>query len=87
MLHKDFEVLISKMPKVLKELWCQGEVLCHLEVLCLIEPCYSVRNNEGTNGMLLLKIHPKHKGLIWKSNDLNLIFKIKCHLYNPAVLV
>jgi hypothetical protein len=60
----DFEVLINKMPKVLKELPCQGEVLFHLKVLCLIKPCQCVQINEGTSGMLLQKIHPKHKGLI-----------------------
>jgi hypothetical protein len=86
-LHKDFEVLINKMPKVFKELLCQGEILCYLEILCLIKPCHCVQINEGTSRMLFQKLLPKFKGLIWKSTDLDLILKIRCLLYCPVILL
>jgi hypothetical protein len=75
------------MPKGLKELHCRGEVLCHLEVLCLIKPCHCVQIYEGTSGMPLQKLLPKFKGLIWKNNDLDLILKIKYPPYCPAILI
>ena len=48
-LHKDFEVLVCKMPQVLKELLCQREVLCHLEVLHLIKLSLFIWINEATS--------------------------------------
>jgi hypothetical protein len=50
-LHEDVEVLINEMPKVLKEISYQGEVLCHLEVLGLIKPCHFVWINKATSGL------------------------------------
>jgi hypothetical protein len=49
---------------VLKELPCQGEVLCHIKVLCLIKPCHSVQINEDTRGMLFQKFFLQCKDLI-----------------------
>jgi hypothetical protein len=48
-LHKDFEVLVHKMPQMLKELLCQREVLRHLEVLRLIKLIPYIRINEATS--------------------------------------
>ena len=45
------EVFISEMAQVLKELASQGEVLCHLEVLCLVEPNQRVWVDEATSRM------------------------------------
>jgi hypothetical protein len=75
-LHEDFEVLICKMPEMLKEFPCQGEILRHLEVLRMIKPNPCIRINEATSGMLLQKLLPKLKCFIWRCNDFNLILKI-----------
>ena len=52
-LHKDFEVLVRKMPQVLKELLYQREVLRHPKVLHLIKPNPYMRINEATTWMQL----------------------------------
>jgi hypothetical protein len=75
------------MPKVLKELPCQGEILCHFEVLCLIKPCHCVWIYEGMSGMPLQKFLPELKGLVRRSTDLDLILKIRYPLYCHAILV
>jgi hypothetical protein len=56
MLHEDFEVLIRKMPEVLKKFPCQGEIFCHLKILRLIKPYSCIRINEATAGMLVQKL-------------------------------
>jgi hypothetical protein len=75
------------MPKVHEELPCQGEVLCHFEVLGLIKPCHCIWINEATSGMLLQELLPKIECLVERSNDLNLILKIGYAPDCPAVLV
>ena len=51
-LDEYLEVFISEMAQVLKELVSQDEVLCHPEVLCLVERCLRVWVDETTSRML-----------------------------------
>jgi hypothetical protein len=37
--------------------------------------------------MLLQKLLPEFKGLVWRSNDLDLILMIKYSLDSPAILL
>ena len=50
-LDEYLEVFISEMALVLKELASQGQVLCHLEVLCLVEPSQRDWVDEATSRM------------------------------------
>jgi hypothetical protein len=72
---------------VLKELASQGEVLHHLEVLCLVEPNQHVWVDEATSRMFLQEFLPQLEGLIWRCNDFDLIFEVRYPAHCLTVLL
>jgi hypothetical protein len=72
---------------VLKELASQGEVLRHLEVLCLVEPSQCVWVDEATNRMFLQEFLLQLEGLIWRCNDFDLVLEVRYPAHCPAVLL